>query len=108
MSKIVMDERYMLNVAPVENALELLREVTVARYNSMDATGSKRLLGVVGQTAKEIPEAVEADGLGAYRVDLEALVPLLLAAIQELDKKVNGSKPRAKAKPKVEPTEATD
>lgn len=85
MAKILMDERFMLKKQKVKNALAKVKALEVCTFSTMDALGSRRLLGLSGQSvAKAFPEAVEVDGMGHHRVDMEMLVPALVLAIQEL------------------------
>lgn len=99
MAKNLMDSRFMRDQKKVEHVLEKIKKIDVCTFSTMDALGSRRFLGVSGQSvAKVFPEAVEVDGMGHHRVDLEALVPVLLLAIQELTKAEE--KPEAKANKK--------
>lgn len=99
MAKILMDERFMLKKQKVKNALAKVKALEVCTFSTMDALGSRRLLGLSGQSvAKAFPEAVEVDGMGHHRVDMEMLVPALVLAIQELTKADGKNKDKADEK----------
>ncbi len=109
MSKILMDSRFMRDQKKVEHVLEKIKKIDVCTFSTMDALGSRRLLGVSGQSvAKVFPEAVEVDGMGHHRVDLEALVPVLLLAIQELTKEEKKAEKKAEAKVEEKPATKAD
>lgn len=91
MAKVIMDKRFMVEPTKVKGALKKLDALEVRSYGTMDALISRKRLGIAGQDVEKVaPEAVEVDGLGNYRVDLEMLVPILVAAVQELSAKVAG------------------
>ena len=84
MAQVMMDARFMLNKSPITGALAKLKKVETAEFTTMAAADSRRVYGIVGQTMKELPRAVSVDGLGYHYVDTAALVPVLVAAVQEL------------------------
>lgn len=109
MAKNLMDSRFMRDQKKVEHVLEKIKKIDVCTFSTMDALGSRRLLGVSGQSvAKVFPEAVEVDGMGHHRVDLEALVPVLLLAIQELTKEEKKAEKKAEAKVEEKPATKAD
>lgn len=83
MSRVMVDESFMRDETPVSGALDALLKARVVEYTDCGATGNIRRQGVVGQSMED-SLAVEVDGLGYHYVDHEKLVPLLVAAVQEL------------------------
>lgn len=87
MAFTLMDGRYMANVEDIEGALEAIKALKAVKYTEMGVGGGTKY-GLVGDTvAKAAPCAGEIDGVGMARVDLVALIPVLVAAIQELSSK---------------------
>ena len=77
MSVQMMDDRFMLNQEPVEDAVEALSQAKVVVYTTMGATESRRRYGVTGQSIVDaLPQAVWVDGLGMHNVDTAELVPV--------------------------------
>ena len=85
MSRVMVDEKFMRNEESVTGALDAVKAMRVVEFTTSGSMGDARQQGVVGQSLTEnAPLAVEVDGIGYHYVDHEKLVPLLVAAIQEL------------------------
>ena len=108
MSVQMMDDRFMLNQEPVEDAVEALSQAKVVVYTTMGATESRRRYGVTGQSIVDaLPQAVWVDGLGMHNVDTAELVPILVQAVKDLSERVHTLEEkrgttRAKKTPAVE------
>lgn len=108
MSVQMMDDRFMLNQEPVEDAVEALSQAKVVMYTTMGATESRRRYGVTGQSIVDaLPQAVWVDGLGMHNVDTAELVPILVQAVKDLSERVRTLEEkrgttRAKKTPAVE------
>lgn len=108
MSVQMMDDRFMLNQEPVEDAVEALSQAKVVVYTTMGATESRRRYGVTGQSIVDaLPQAVWVDGLGMHNVDTAELVPILVQAVKDLSERVRALEEkrgttRAKKTPAVE------
>lgn len=108
MSVQMMDDRFMLNQEPVEDAVEALSQAKVVVYTTMGATESRRRYGVTGQSIVDaLPQAVWVDGLGMHNVDTAELIPILVQAVKDLSERVRvleekRGTTRAKKAPAVE------
>lgn len=98
MEKEMMDDRFMLDRTPLEKVCDGLKGAKPVVFTTMAATESQRKYGLSGQSlAKVFPGAAQPDGMGNYYVDSAALVPVLVAAVNELSARLDSL---AKAKPK--------
>lgn len=87
--RVMMDERFMMNKKALKNVLTDLVKVEPVSFTSMDATCSRALYGITGQSLrKRFPYAVTVDGLGNHYVEADMVIPLLLQACRELNDKV--------------------
>ena len=87
--RVMMDERFMMNKKALKNVLTDLVKVEPVSFTSMDATCSRALYGITGQSLrKKFPYAVTVDGLGNHYVEADMVIPLLLQACRELNDKV--------------------
>nr|DAG45528.1 MAG TPA: Receptor recognition protein, Long tail, Helical sandwich, Tail fiber [Caudoviricetes sp.] len=87
--RVMMDERFMMNKKALKNVLTDLVKVEPVSFTSMDATCSRGLYGITGQSlVKKFPYAVTVDGLGNHYVEADMVIPLLLQACRELNDKV--------------------
>ena len=83
--KIAANRQFMLNVKPVEDALEGVLAADPVEYAPMDALDTRRRYGLSAESIeKAFPFAVETDGMGMKYINYEALVPVLFKAIAEL------------------------
>ena len=87
------DERLKTDLVPIENAAEkvsTLRAVT-GRYKT-DEEGKSRAFLIAQDVQKVLPEAVNVQGdeQGTLGLQYTDVIPLLVAAIQELNAKVEG------------------
>jgi hypothetical protein len=82
----VSDERLKENIAPVQNALDKLRQLRGVYFNMKDAPG-QREVGLIAQDVQGVlPEAVrvvEPEG-GYLGVSYSSVVPLLVEALKEI------------------------
>lgn len=98
MSRVMMDKRFMVDAKPIKGALKSLTKAEAVEFKTMDSVQAGRSYGVTGQSIRtDFPFAVEVDGMGNHYVKSEQLVPILLAAIQELSAKVTKLEKAAKA-----------
>lgn len=87
--RVMMDERFMMNKKALKNVLTDLVKVEPVSFTSMDATCSRALYGITGQSLrKKFPYAVTVDGLGNHYVEADMVIPILLQACRELNDKV--------------------
>jgi hypothetical protein len=106
----LMDERMMLNQTEITGALEALKHAKAVEYTAMSANEARRQYGITGQSIKDVlPDATETDGLGNVNLDLTALVPPIVAALQEVAERLEKleSKRRGRASSAPEKAEET-
>ena len=84
----LMDERTMMACKPAKGMLASINKIDVVEYDTMEANGSRRLIGMVGQTVQGIKGATSVDPMGYVSVEFDQLIPALVAAVQELSAKV--------------------
>jgi hypothetical protein len=91
------DYRLKTNVEPLTNALSRLSQIPVHRFHFIGGEAGPKVDGFLAHEAQAVvPEsvtgtkdAVDADGTPAYQgIDQSKLVPLLVAAVQELAARV--------------------
>ena len=90
------DLRFKKNIQQIENALEKIillngkkYEFRVDEFNDLGFTEGTKI-GFIAQELKEVlPEAVKADSGGYYAVNYDAIIPVLVEAIKEQNKKIN-------------------
>lgn len=88
--KVLMDDRFMAKREAITGACALLKQIEAIRFANTNGFNSFVKTGVSGQSVKKaVPEAVEVDGMGYHYVELEQLIPVLVAAVNELSAKVN-------------------
>lgn len=91
----ISDQRLKSNIVPVDDALGMVRRLQ-ADYYTFNREKFKDMLLPEGRTtgymaqelAKVIPEAVKLDKDGYYKVNYNAVIPVLSEAIKQLDAKV--------------------
>lgn len=97
-TRVMMDERFMMNKKALKNVLKDLASVQPVSFTSMDATCSRGLYGITGQSlVKKFPYAVTVDGLGNHYVEADMVIPLLVQACRELNDKVGSLEQRVAA-----------
>lgn len=85
MSRVMMDERYMVNATTIKDALKIVNGANAVEYETMDALCARHLFGVEAQTIEKVAApAVEIDGLGNRYILTDQLIPILFAAVKEL------------------------
>lgn len=85
MSRVMMDERYMVNATTIKDALKIVNGANAVEYETMDALCARHLFGVEAQTIEKVASpAVEIDGLGNRYILTDQLIPILFAAVKEL------------------------
>ena len=90
MSAVLSDGRYMVKAEPLEGALTKVQSLTVC---SFEDTNGRRYALKGEEVLSLFPFAGFKDGVGMCYVDYEALVPVLVKAVQELaGKKVTKKK----------------
>lgn len=90
----ISDQRLKTDIVPVKDALDMVRHLQ-ADYYTFKREEHKDMLLPEGRTtgfmaqelAKVIPEAVKLDKDGFYKVNYNAVVPVLAEAIKQLDAK---------------------
>ena len=81
------DRRLKENIVNFENALDIINNMEVKEYNWKNT--DKKEVGLIAQDLQKlIPNAVVKDDSGIHLIDFRILVPYLIKAIQELDKKI--------------------
>jgi hypothetical protein len=97
----VSDRRLKENIRAIENALELIKQIEGVRYDWKDEQIQKRGgedgyfvrkedVGVIAQEVQKVlPEVVGERPDGTLAVRYEKLVALVIAAVKELDNKVD-------------------
>ena len=82
--KVMMDERYMGGREDITGALTALKNVKAVTFDPQ-GVGSYLMTGLVGQSLKTaVPTALEVDGMGYHYVDMTQVIPVLVAAVNEL------------------------
>jgi hypothetical protein len=88
------DKRYKKNIMPLENALSKLKslngvvyEFRTDEYKEMNFNSGKSIGFIAQDLEKVIPEAVRKDDKGFYAVNYDEIIPVLVEAIKEQDKK---------------------
>lgn len=86
----ISDERFKMNIKPLEGPLDKLKQVKGVTYNwrvnefKDRDFGTGRQIGFVAQElAKVLPEAVAVDDQGYYSVNYDMVIPLLTEAVKE-------------------------
>lgn len=88
--RTMMDGRYMADVKPIENALDKLAALKAVEFKPLNGYVALPRYGVDGEAlSKQFPLAADKDTMGFYYVDLEQLIPVLVAAINELNAKTS-------------------
>ena len=83
--KVMMDERYMGKREDITGALTALKNVKAVTFDPQ-GVGSYLMTGLVGQSLKTaVPTALEIDGMGYHYVDMTQVIPVLVAAVNELN-----------------------
>ena len=83
--KVMMDERYMGGREDITGALTALKNVKAVTFDPQ-GVGSYLMTGLVGQSLKTtVPTALEVDGMGYHYVDMTQVIPVLVAAVNELN-----------------------
>ena len=84
------DERLKENVEELTGCLDMLNAIAPKTYNFKEQDPDVRLAGVMAQDVEKVfPEAV-IDVSGVKKVDLYALIAMLIGAVRELRKKIHG------------------
>lgn len=81
MSAVLSDGRYMVKAEPLEGVLAKVQSLTVC---SFEDTNGRRYALKGEEVLSLFPFAGFKDGVGMCYVDYEALVPVLVKAVQEL------------------------
>jgi len=82
------DMRLKTNITPIISALTKLNTITGYTFEFIKDSG-KRRSGVLAQEIQDIlPEAVYTDADGYLSVSYDAIIPLLIQAIKEQQKKI--------------------
>lgn len=90
--RTLMDSRYMDDATPITNALQKLAAVRAVEFKSLNGYDSRMRYGVEGQSmVDKLPLAVEKDVMGFHYVELDQLIPVIIAAINELASKTGSS-----------------
>ncbi len=91
-SWVASDRRFKTNIKKIGNALSLVRQIEgdTYEYNQDNEAGRTmpegKSLGFVAQElAKVLPDAVIKDEEGFYAVNYDAVIPVLVEAVKELD-----------------------
>lgn len=94
-SWVTSDKRFKNNIKKIDNALGLVRQIEgdTYEYNQENEAGRTmpegKSMGFVAQElAKILPDAVMKDEEGFYAVNYDAIIPLLVEAVKELDGQV--------------------
>jgi hypothetical protein len=86
------DERLKKNITEIDttDALSMINQLHPVTYNYIsDPEDTPDRFGLIAQQVKEvIPEIVNVDSNGMYGIEYTELIPILMAAIKKLDKKV--------------------
>lgn len=83
--RTMMDGRYMADAKPITDALQKLAAVKAVEFRSLNGYGARMRYGVEGQSMiDKLPLAVEKDAMGFHYVELDQMIPVLVAAINEL------------------------
>ena len=84
------DARLKENVEELTGCLDMLNAIAPKTYNFKEQDPDVRLAGVMAQDVEKVfPEAV-IDVSGVKKVDLYALIAMLIGAVRELRKKIHG------------------
>lgn len=90
--RVLMDGRYMDDKTDLTGALTALSKIQAVTFKSLGCDDTRTRYGVVGQSLQSAaPYAVEVDATGFYYVELDQLIPLMIAAIKELKVKSESS-----------------
>lgn len=89
MAKKFLDSRYMANAKALTDALAKVKTLNVVTYNDGASVVKPESIGISAQDLQPvIPFAVTQDGVGLMFADQSELVPVLVAAIKELEARV--------------------
>ena len=98
-SWVTSDKRFKSNIKKIDNALSLVRQIEgdTYEYNQDNEAGRTmpdgKSMGFVAQDlAKVLPDAVMEDEEGFLAVNYDAVIPLLVEAVKELDSQVQTSR----------------
>ena len=105
--RVLMDGRYMDDKTDLTGALTALSKIQAVTFKSLGCDDTRTRYGVVGQSLQSAaPYAVEVDATGFYYVELDQLIPLMIAAIKELKVKSEssggGTDPESEPEPEAE------
>ena len=105
--RVLMDGRYMDDKTDLTGALTALSKIQAVTFKSLGCDDTRTRYGVVGQSlTSAAPYAVEVDATGFYYVELDQLIPLMIAAIKELKVKSEssggGTDPESEPEPEAE------
>ena len=104
MAFTLMDGRFMADREEIKGALDAVRKITPVKFTET-GLGGGITYGVDGvDVSKVAPHAADIDGVGMARVDLVRIIPVLVAAIQELADKVDAMGKPVRAGHAVKPT----
>ncbi len=85
------DERLKRDIQPIDNAMETLRQIEGKTYywkNEHKDQGKQ--YGVIAQEVEQVlPEVVTTDEQGMKGVNYQALIPVMLNALRELDSRIS-------------------
>lgn len=85
------DSRLKTNVERINDPLEIVNRIAGVKYDWVNGNNSRRQVGVIAQEVQEVlPEAVHTDDKGYLSVSYDKLVPVLIEAVKELQKKLEG------------------
>ena len=98
-SWVTSDKRFKSNIKKIDNALSLVRQIEGDTYEYKQDNEAGRVmpegrsLGFVAQDlAKVLPDAVMKDEEGFLAVNYDAVIPLLVEAVKELDSQIQTAK----------------
>jgi RNAse (barnase) inhibitor barstar len=78
-------------VERINDPLEIVNRIAGVKYDWVNGNNSRRQVGVIAQEVQEVlPEAVHTDDKGYLSVSYDKLVPVLIEAVKELQKKLEG------------------
>ena len=95
MKKVLCDSRYMQETTPIKGACELLAAMTPVEYvENLMGVISKRA-AVPGNDMREVADGMETNGLGMVLANQAALIPYMVAAINELNARLDANQTSA-------------
>lgn len=88
--KVMMDQRFMSERKNITNALAALKQIEAVTYEPQNGFVAYPRSGLVGQSlASTVPTALEVDGMGYHYVEMEQVIPTIVAAVKELSASVS-------------------